>query len=256
MAQLEGLLNGPDVEQPAPAPGKDAQAPALPQMPGAFADADAVVNLIREQGAMHYHNIHSVLVERGFEIGGKGGADTLLSRYFNDRRLRRIARGTYDLAERAMSINDSAARHVVPAEQHSQPHNGPELWHLIGRDGLIAAGHFENGKIRVRAGSWARKRTGSIASHAKATGIREGMIRSGQLEDKGNRYELREDRLFDNPSLAAIVMSGVSLNGWRSWKNSEGLSLDEVHRQGAQKKQTRTPFRQEAAVKRPRHPVR
>ena len=225
-------------------------------MPGAFADADAVVNLIREQGAMHYHNIHSVLVERGFEIGGKGGADTLLSRYFNDRRLRRIARGTYDLAERAMSINDSAARHVVPAEQHSQPHNGPELWHLIGRDGLIAAGHFENGKIRVRAGSWARKRTGSIASHAKATGIREGMIRSGQLEDKGNRYELREDRLFDNPSLAAIVMSGVSLNGWRSWKNSEGLSLDEVHRQGAQKKQTRTPFRQEAAVKRPRHPVR
>ena len=257
VAQLEGLLNGPGVEQSTTAPGKDAQAPTLPQTRGAFADADAVVNLIREQGAMHYHNIHSVLVERGFEIGGKGGADTLLSRYFNDPRLRRISRGTYDLAEQAMSSNDSAAHHVVPADQHSQPKDGPGLWLLTGRDGLNATGIFEDGKIRVRAGSRARKRTGNLShSSQKALRIREQMIDARDLADRGTYYELVLDRVFDSPSLAAVVMSGVSLNGWRSWKNSEGLLLDEVHRQGAQKRQTRKPFRHEATIKRPRPPVR
>lgn len=64
-----------------------------------FADADAVVNLIRDHGApMHYRKIHEVLVQRGFKIGGKGEATTLLSRYFRDPRLVRVSRGTYDLA--------------------------------------------------------------------------------------------------------------------------------------------------------------
>ena len=256
-AHLEGLLNGPGVGQSTTAPGLDPQAPALSLTQRPFADADAVVNLIREQGAMHYHNIHSVLIERGFEIGGQGGADTLLSRYFNDPRLRRTARGTYDLAERVVSSNDSAAHHVVPADQHSQPKDGPELWLLTGRDGLNATGIFEDGKIRVRAGSRARKRTGNLShSSQKALRIREQMINAGDLADKGTHYELVLDRVFDSPSLAAVVMSGTSLNGWLAWKNSEGLSLDEVHRQGAQKRQTRKPFRHEAAIKMPRPPVR
>ena len=255
-AQLEGLLNGPDAEQPATAPGMDLPAPASPPTRKPFADADAVVNLISERGAMHYVDIHSVLVDRGFEIGGKGEANTLLSRYFNDPRLQRTARGTYDLVEQAASSNNSVSHHVVPTEQHSLPKDGPELWLLTGRDGLDAAGIFEDGKIKVRAGSHARKRIGSLARHVKATGIRGRMIRSGQLEDRGDHYELREDYLFDSPSLAAVVMSGVSLNGWRSWKNSEGLLLDEVYRQGTPKVQTRKPFRQDAAIKRPRPPVR
>lgn len=82
------------------------------------------------------------------------------------------------------------------------------------------------------------------------------MIDARDLADRGAHYELVLDHVFDSPSLAAVVMSGVSLNGWRSWKNSEGLLLDEVHRQGTPKVQTRKPFRQDAAIKRPRPPVR
>lgn len=256
-AHLEGLLNGPDVEQPATVPGTDPQASASPLTRKPLADADAVVSLIRERGAMHYHDVHSVLVERGFEIGGKGGPDTLLSRYFNDRRLRRVARGTYDLAERAVTSNDSASHHVVPTDQRAQREDGPELWVLTGRDGLNATGTFEDGKIRVRAGSRARKRTGNLSHGSqKALRIREQMIDTGDLADKDTHYELVLDRVFDNPSLAAIVMSGVSLNGWRSWKSSAGVTLDEVHRQGVRTKRPRQPLRNVAGVKVPRHPVR
>ena len=94
--QLEDVLGGqePDSVQqadptPSPSPGKP------------LADADAVVELIQECGAMHYLDIHRTLVARGFEIGGEGKADTLLSRYFKDPRLVRVARGTYGLAKQA-----------------------------------------------------------------------------------------------------------------------------------------------------------
>ena len=64
------------------------------------ADADAVVELLKEtHEPMHYRAIHKTLTERGFYIGGKGEANTLLSRFFNDQRLLRIKQGTYVLKE-------------------------------------------------------------------------------------------------------------------------------------------------------------
>lgn len=62
---------------------------------------DAVADLIRKNGApMHYRNdIYPCLVETGHEIGGKDPANTLLSRIFNDERLRRTAPGVYALVE-------------------------------------------------------------------------------------------------------------------------------------------------------------
>ena len=62
---------------------------------------DAVEELIRKNGApMHYRNdIYPRLVETGHEIGGKDPANTLLSRIFNDERLRRTAPGVYALVE-------------------------------------------------------------------------------------------------------------------------------------------------------------
>ena len=61
---------------------------------------DAVVDLIRENGApMHYRDdIYPRLVQAGHEIGGKDPVNTLLSRIFNDARLRRTGPGMYELA--------------------------------------------------------------------------------------------------------------------------------------------------------------
>ena len=68
-----------------------------------FADADAVVKLLAEEGTpMHYVDIHNALVSRGYHIGGtKGDANTLLSRFFNEDRLERVKAGTYVIKERS-----------------------------------------------------------------------------------------------------------------------------------------------------------
>lgn len=80
--------------------------------PRPFANADTVVGLICERGeAMHYLDIHETLVARGFEIGGKGNPDTLLSRFFDDERLVRVARGTYGLSDR--QVEETAATQPV-----------------------------------------------------------------------------------------------------------------------------------------------
>ena len=115
VSQLEDLLG----EHQLPSRSKGVEFNPLPaQMPSslrAIADADAVVELIREHGqAMHYLDIHKRLIERGFEIGGRGQADTLLSRYFDDERLVRVARGTYDLADR-QAATTSGTQHVDEA---------------------------------------------------------------------------------------------------------------------------------------------
>ena len=74
--------------------------PDVPQGKNKF--ADAVVNLIRENGApMHYREIHEALRHKGVDLPeGKDPATTLLARYYDDERLYRPKRGTYAVGDR------------------------------------------------------------------------------------------------------------------------------------------------------------
>lgn len=256
--QLEGLVEDRVAGRASEAVVATAAGPTEPEARKPFADADAVVNLIAERGqAMHYLDIFAELVQRGFEVGGKRQPDTLLSRFFNDPRLRRTARGTYDLAERRAPGRNGHSPVTGSTPQLSQPEPATDLWYLTGSGGLQATGCFEGGRIRVLRGSQARKRTGNLSnSSQKAARIRGEMIRTGELEDQGDHYELRDDRVLDTPSLAAIVMSGVSLNGWRTWKNSAGQTLDQVHRHGSRKAPASKHIPDERAGKKPRPPMR
>lgn len=62
------------------------------------ANADAVIDVLTEHGApMHFREIYAAIAESGFRTGGADPASALLTRFFNDFRLRRVARGTYAL---------------------------------------------------------------------------------------------------------------------------------------------------------------
>lgn len=65
------------------------------------ATRDAVVGLLGREGRpMHYrHDLWPKLAGIGHQVDGKDPANTLLSRIFDDKRLRRVAPGTYGLAE-------------------------------------------------------------------------------------------------------------------------------------------------------------
>ncbi|MYH68384.1 MAG: hypothetical protein F4152_07540 [Dehalococcoidia bacterium] len=60
--------------------------------------ADRVVAYLEETGEpAHYRHIYAELAKRGLVVGGKDPANTLLARFFNDPRLKRVGRGTYAL---------------------------------------------------------------------------------------------------------------------------------------------------------------
>ncbi len=126
--QLRNLLNGTSTSDGGT---QNDGTPPGPQPP--LADADSVVELIRENGApMHYEQIHRTLVEQGYEIGGMGKANTLLSRFFDDPRLKRVSRGTYDLVRPQLTIDMTLSEKTVEVlRAEGQPLNYREITRRI-----------------------------------------------------------------------------------------------------------------------------
>lgn len=46
------------------------------------------------------------------------------------------------------------------------------------------------------------------------------------MVDKGDTYVFEKDYLFSNPSPAAAIIVGYSMNGRRRWKNDKGESIN------------------------------
>ena len=100
---------------------------------------------------------------------------------------------------------------------------------LKGR-GAEAKGRYTNEGFVVLAGAKVAKVvTPSFASNPPK--IRQQLLMDGLLIDRGEWLELREDHLFSSPSLAAAIVVGNSMNGWISWKSTQGKTLDELYRQ-------------------------
>ena len=86
LADLNRLLTGE---------ADDVDAPDAPR-----ADADAVLEVLVDRGKpMHFRDIYAALADVGFKVGGADPASTLLTRFYDDGRLERVARGTYQLYE-------------------------------------------------------------------------------------------------------------------------------------------------------------
>ncbi len=100
VGHLQGLQGVLPIEDDEEAPDPGFAAPASASKSRRVADADLVVDYLAEIGQpTHYRQLYQALAQRGLAVGGKDPANTLLSRYFNDPRLERVARGTYALKE-------------------------------------------------------------------------------------------------------------------------------------------------------------
>ena len=62
--------------------------------------------------------------------------------------------------------------------------------------------------------------------------LRKRLLERGVLEKQGDQLHFLEDVLMGTPSGASDLISGRSSNGWTTWKDSKGRTLDEVYRQG------------------------
>ncbi len=85
-----------------------------------------------------------------------------------------------------------------------------------------------DGSLNVLKGSLARiKETETFGGWSQSA--RKRFIEDGTLVDKGDgvSFVYTKDVLFKSPSAAAATTTGRSINGWTSWKDESGNTLDE-----------------------------
>ena len=56
------------------------------------------------------------------------------------------------------------------------------------------------------------------------------MLAAGVFEERNGDYVFPQDYLFGSPSTAAAVVHGRTANGWVEWKDKNGATLSEIHR--------------------------
>jgi hypothetical protein len=61
--------------------------------------------------------------------------------------------------------------------------------------------------------------------------VRERLFAAGVMEVSADgTISFPRDHLFRSPSSAASALLGRTANGWREWKNAQGLTLSQVKR--------------------------
>lgn len=101
---------------------------------------------------------------------------------------------------------------------------------LFRERGSEARAHVTAGGVLVLAGSVGR----ADSRPSLAAGMvrrRAELIEQGIAEIRGDDYVFLRDQLFASPSTAGAVVMGGSVNGRITWKNSDGLTFQQIEEQ-------------------------
>jgi hypothetical protein len=99
--------------------------------------------------------------------------------------------------------------------------------------GTDARAQYTPEGMAVLKGSKAR---GTVTDSFKDKGfntLRQQLGAAGVLKPSGEHLVFTQDYFFKSPSAAAAIVVGNNMNGWISWKNQAGKTLDAVVRQAA-----------------------
>jgi hypothetical protein len=94
----------------------------------------------------------------------------------------------------------------------------------------IAEGNLIDEGFVVYKGSKVVKET-LPSCHKYMIDLRNKLIDNGTLSLYGKVYIFTEDYVFSSPSTAGGIVSGRPTNGWTTWKNTNGKTLDEMKRE-------------------------
>ena len=105
-----------------------------------------------------------------------------------------------------------------------------ELFYCKG-SGADAVGEYTTEGFVVLKGS--RGRVENVASIEGTSNVRlrEKLVAENIMAKENGSFVFTRDHLFASPSMAAMALMGRTANGWISWKNPQGKTLDEVKRQ-------------------------
>lgn len=96
-------------------------------------------------------------------------------------------------------------------------------------DNLYAEGDLIDDGFVVFKGSGLKPNT-TASCHDYLINLRKKLIEDQIVENNEGKYKFIQDYVFNSPSTAGGVIFGRATNGWVSWKNKSGVTLDELKR--------------------------
>jgi hypothetical protein len=115
---------------------------------------------------------------------------------------------------------------VVALSTTAQPE---EVFHCRS-SGIEASGLYTSEGFVVLKGSIGRVSNQPSIVGSSTERFRQKLFDSGVLKVEGSKAVVQKDHLFGSPSMAAIALLGRTANGWKEWKSSDGLTLDQLKR--------------------------
>lgn len=113
-------------------------------------------------------------------------------------------------------------------EEKRKAKSTKEIFYCNGRDAM-AKGELTDDGFLVYQGS--KSNVEETRGMNKWIGVlRKSLIEDGIVVKQDNVYVFQQDYIFNSPSAAAATILARSANGWTSWKDKSGKTLDELKR--------------------------
>ena len=105
-----------------------------------------------------------------------------------------------------------------------------DIWFLSGPNADARAQFTDSGFV-VLKGSKSRTQFSKAAQNTGFAQNRDRLLADGLLKQEGASLIFKEDIPFRSPSGAAAIVLARHANGWISWRNAKGETLDTIKRQ-------------------------
>ncbi|EDP70140.1 hypothetical protein FBALC1_11422 [Flavobacteriales bacterium ALC-1] len=103
-----------------------------------------------------------------------------------------------------------------------------ELFYCKGKDASAIGELTDDGFLVYREGRCTIKESNSI--HPWITRLRKQLLEDGIIKAEKGQYVFQSDHVFNSPSSAAATVLARAANGWKSWKDKNGKTIDELKR--------------------------
>lgn len=108
--------------------------------------------------------------------------------------------------------------------------NNDEIFYCKASDS-DGCGLYTSEGFVVMKGSSGRIETAPSFENSTMCKSRQKIIDSEIMKEQDGRMVFQKDHLFSSPSAAAVALVNGHANGWISWKDKDGRTLDEIKRQ-------------------------
>ena len=113
-------------------------------------------------------------------------------------------------------------------EEKRKAKSNKELFYCKGKDASAVGELTDDGFLVYKGGRCTIDESKSI--HTWISRIRKQLLEDQILKEDNGQYVFQSDHLFNSPSSAAATILARAANGWTSWKDKNGRTLDELKR--------------------------